>query len=112
MYLSYFDKFYDMEPYLEIDEKEWEYIKTTFDKEDVKESLAKVAMTYEIPYAEISKKDAYREYLKLKGMKHTDILVDGEWFAREGTEYTYNLNFESKQQYFRRLNAGNNTSED
>ena len=38
MYLSYFDKFYDMEPYLEIDEKEWEYIKTTFDKEDVKES--------------------------------------------------------------------------
>jgi len=110
MYLSYFDKFYDMEPYLEIDEKEWEYIKTTFDKEDVKESLAKVAMTYEIPYAEISKKDAYRDYLKLKGMKHTDILVDGEWFAREGTEYTYNLNFESKQQYFRRLNAGNNSS--
>jgi hypothetical protein len=43
-------------------------------------------------------------------MKHTDILVDGEWFAREGTEYTYNLNFEGKQQHFRRLNAGNNSS--
>ena len=110
MYLSYFDKFYDMEPYLEIDEKEWEYIKNTFDKEDVKESLAKVAMTYEIPYAEISKKDAHRDYLKLKGMKHTDILVNGEWFAREGTEYTYNLNFQGKQQYFRRLNAGNSSS--
>ena len=110
MYLEYFDKFLDMEPYLSIDEKEWEYIKNTFDKEDVKESLAKVAMTYEIPYAEISKKDAHRHYLKLKGMKHTDILVDGEWFAREGTEYTYNLNFEGKQQYFRRLNAGNNSS--
>ena len=26
MYLSYFDKFLDLEPYLEIDEKEWEYI--------------------------------------------------------------------------------------
>ena len=99
-----------MEPYLEIDEKEWEYIKNTFDKEDVKESLAKVAMTYEIPYAEISKKDAHRDYLKLKGMKHTDILVNGEWFAREGTEYTYNLNFQGKQQYFRRLNAGNSSS--
>jgi len=110
MYLSYFDKFYNMEPYLEIDEKEWEYIKNTFDKEDVKESLAKVAMTYEIPYAKISKKDAHRDYLKLKGMKHTDILVNGEWFAREGTEYTYNLNFDGKQQYFRRLNAGNNSS--
>ena len=110
MYLSYFDKFYDMEPYLSIDEKEWEHIKNTFDKEDVKESLAKVAMTYEIPYAEISKKDAHRDYLKLKGMKHTDILVNGEWFAREGTEYTYNLNFQGKQQFFRRLNAGNSSS--
>ena len=99
-----------MEPYLSIDEKEWEHIKNTFDKEDVKESLAKVAMTYEIPYAEISKKDAHRDYLKLKGMKHTDILVNGEWFAREGTEYTYNLNFQGKQQYFRRLNAGNSSS--
>ena len=110
MYLQYFDKFLGMTPYLSIDEKEWSYIKDTFEKQDVKESLAKVAMTYEIPYAEISKKDAHRHYLKLKGMKHTDILVDGEWFAREGTEYTYNLNFEGKQQYFRRLNAGNNSS--
>ena len=109
MYLQYFDKFLGMTPYLSIDEKEWSYIKDTFEKQDVKESLAKVAMTYEIPYAEISKKDAHRHYLKLKGMKHTDILVDGEWFAREGTEYTYNLNFDGKQQYFRRLNAGNNS---
>ena len=110
MYLQYFDKFLGMTPYLSIDEKEWSYIKDTFEKQDVKESLAKVAMTYEIPYAEISKKDAHRHYLKLKGMKHTDILVNGEWFAREGTEYTYNLNFDGKQQYFRRLNAGNNSS--
>jgi len=110
MYLSYFDKFYNMEPYLEIDEKEWEYIKTTFDKEDVRESLAKVAMTYPPPYMDISIKDAYRDLQKLKGMKHTDILVNGEWFAREGTEYRYDLTFEGKQQYFRRLNAGNDSS--
>ena len=110
MYLEYFDKFLNMEPYLSIDEKEWEHIKNTFDKEDVKQSLAKVAMTYEIPYAEISKKDAHRHYLKLKGMKHTDILVEGEWFAREGTEYRYGLSFEGKQQYFRRINTGNQSS--
>ena len=110
MYLEYFNKFLNMEPYLSIDEKEWEHIKNTFDKEDVKESLAKVAMTYEIPYAEISKKDAHRHYLKLKGMKHTDILVEGEWFAREGTEYRYGLSFEGKQQYFRRINTGNQSS--
>ena len=42
MYLEYFDKFKGMTPYLEIDEKEWEYIKETFEKDDVKESLAKV----------------------------------------------------------------------
>ena len=110
MYLSYFDKFYNMKPYLSIDEKEWEYIKDTFDKEDVKESLAKVAMTYEIPYAEMSVKDAHRDYLKLKGMNHNDVLVDGEWFAREGTEYRYDLTFKGKQQYFKRINTGNKAS--
>ena len=36
MYLDYFDKFYNMKPYLEINEKEWEYIKETFDKETEK----------------------------------------------------------------------------
>ena len=30
MYLSYFDKFYNMKPYLSIDEKEWEYIKPEY----------------------------------------------------------------------------------
>ena len=49
MYLEYFDKFKNMEPYLFIGEEEWEYIKRTFDKDDVKESLAKVAMEYPIP---------------------------------------------------------------
>ena len=44
MYLEYFDRFKNQEPYLEINETEWTYIKDNFDKEDVKESLAKVAM--------------------------------------------------------------------
>jgi imidazoleglycerol phosphate dehydratase HisB len=46
MYLDYFDKFYGMSPYLYIDSKEWEYIKQTFNKDDVKESLAKVAVDF------------------------------------------------------------------
>ena len=65
MYLDYFDKFYNMEPYLEIDEKEWEYIKETFDKEDVKESLARVAMTYPLPYPNLTEKSAYKDFMKL-----------------------------------------------
>jgi hypothetical protein len=110
MYLSYFDKFYDMEPYLFIDEVEWEYIKNTFDKQDVRESLAKVAMSYPPPYMDISEKDALKQLQKLKGMRHNEILVEGEWFAREGTEYRYDLTFEGKQQYFKRNNTGNDSS--
>jgi hypothetical protein len=110
MYLKYFDKFLNMKPYLSIEEEEWEYIKETFDKQDVKESLAKVAMTYEIPYAEISENDAYNDLKRLKGMRHNEILVEGEWFAREGTQYRYDLTFEGKQQYFRRINSGNDAS--
>ena len=110
MYIDYFDKFYNMKPYLEIDEKDWEYIKETFDKDDVKESLAKVAMTYPLPYPDLTEKKAYKDFQKLKGMKWNEIMVEGEWYAREGTEYTYNLNYDKKQLYFRRLNAGNEAS--
>lgn len=99
-----------MEPYLSIEEKEWEYIKNTFEKQDVRESLAKVAMTYPPPYMNISENGAYKELQKLKGMRHNDLLVDGEWFAREGTKYRYDLTFEGKQQYFKRINTGNASS--
>ena len=110
MYIDYFDKFYNMEPYLKIDEKDWEYIKETFDKEDVKESLATVAMTYPLPYPNLTEKKAWRDFQKLKGMKWNEIMVEGEWYAREGTKYSYNLNYDGKQLYFRRLNAGNDCS--
>ena len=53
MYLKYFDKFLNQEPYFHIDSEEWEHIKTTFDKDDVKESMAKVAMTYPPPFQDI-----------------------------------------------------------
>ena len=110
MYIDYFDKFYNMEPYLEIKDKDWEYIKETFDKQDVKESLATVAMTYPLPYPDLTEKRAFKDFQKLKGMKWNEIMVEGEWYAREGTEYTYNLNHDDKQLYFRRLNAGNISS--
>ena len=110
MYIDYFDKFYNMEPYLEINEKEWEYITETFDKEDVKESLATVAMTYALPDPNLTEKKAWKDFQKLKGMKWNEIKVEGEWYAREGTEYTYDLLHDGKPLYFRRLNAGNISS--
>ena len=110
MYIDYFDKFYNMKPYLQIDEKDWEYIKETFEKQDVKESLATVAMTYPLPYPDLTEKKAWKDFQKLKGMKWNEIMVEGEWYAREGTEYTYNLNYDEKQLYFRRINTGNISS--
>ena len=110
MYLEYFDRFKGMEPYLNINQHEWNYIKETFDKDDVKESLAKVAMPYPMPYAEITESDAHTELRKLKGMRHNEVLTEGEWFAREGTEYKYDLTWQGKQQYFRRVNIGNKAS--
>ena len=99
-----------MKPYLQIDEKDWEYIKETFEKQDVKESLATVAMTYPLPYPDLTEKKAWKDFQKLKGMKWNEIMVEGEWYAREGTEYTYNLNYDEKQLYFRRINTGNISS--
>ena len=68
MYQPYFDKFKNMTPYLRISSEEWSHIKSTFEVDDVKESLAEVAMTYELPYAEISEDEARKEYLSLKGI--------------------------------------------
>jgi len=110
MYIDYFDKFYNMDPYLKIDEKDWEYIKETFEKQDVKESLATVAMTYPLPYPDLTEKKAWKDFQKLKGMKWNEIMVEGEWYAREGTKYNYNLNYDDKQLYFRRINTGNISS--
>ena len=110
MYLTYFNRFKDMNSYLFINEKEWEYIKETFDKNDVKESLAVIAMDYPLPYPYITKRDAWRDFQKLKGMKWNEILVEGEWYAREGTKYKYSLIYRDRKLYFRRLNTGNDSS--
>jgi hypothetical protein len=77
MYLTYFDKFKNMTPYLHIPSEEWSHIKATFDVNDVKESLAEVAMSYELPYAEISEDEARKEYLALKGIRWNELFTEG-----------------------------------
>ena len=44
-----FKKFYNMEPYLSIDEKEWQHIITTYEKDEVVDELAKCLHTYPCP---------------------------------------------------------------
>ena len=110
MYLEYFDRFKNQEPYLEINETEWTYIKDNFDKEDVKESLAKVAMEYPLPTMEISKKDCQKDLNKLKATWCYDILKEGEWFARSEDGYETPLVYNGSQWYFSRNNTGNKAS--
>jgi hypothetical protein len=107
---DYFDKFLGMEPYLEINEEEWNYIKETFPKDYVKDKLAQIAMTYPIPYAEIDIDDARSEFMKLKGIRWNEILTEGEWFPRKAAESRYPLTYDGKQLYFSRLNTGNDAS--
>ena len=56
MYLTYFDKFRNMEPYIYIDEEEWNYIKKNFERHDIQDSLVEILADYEPPYQVISKK--------------------------------------------------------
>jgi hypothetical protein len=110
MYITYFDKFKSMTPYLTINSEEWSYIKNTFEREDVKDSLAQICMEYPLPYAEITETEARKEYLALKGTRYNELLTEGEWFPRKASDSRYPLTFRGTQQYIRRLNTGNSAS--
>ena len=104
MYLDYFDKFKNMEPYLKIDKKEWAYIKETFDRPDIQETLVEILKDYELPTQELTKKDAYKDFMKLKGIQWPDYLIKSEWYAR--SEYKWPLT----KKIIRRINRGNDAS--
>jgi len=100
----YFEKFRNMEPYFEIGEEEWTYIKENFSKEEIKESLVKILMEYKPPYMDISEKECLKDYKKLKGVKWNDLFIEKEWFAR--SEYDW----ERSNNLIKRLNVGNKAS--
>ena len=112
---EYFKQFYNMS-YFDITEEQWTHIKKTYPKNEVKLEMAKCAMTYPLPYADISEKDAYEDYMKLKGIRWNEILTEGEWFPRKAQESRYPYTYKSlsdnsyKQLYFSRLNTGNKAS--
>jgi len=90
--------------------EDWELIKETYPKDEVKEKLAEIFMRYPIPYADITEEDAYNDYLKLKGFRWNEYLKEGEWFPRKAAQTRYPLTYEGKQVYFSRVNTGNNSS--
>ena len=61
-------------------------------------------MNYDLPYMEISEKDALAEYKALKGIKWADLFVEKKWYAR--SEYEWYLS----TTLLKRLNTGNKAS--
>ena len=93
-----------MEPYFSIDETDWTYIKDTFTKDDIKESLVEVLMEYEPPYMDITEKECLTDYKRLKGVKWNDLYINKQWFAR--SEYDW----DRSDNLIKRLNVGNKAS--
>src|SRR5210317_281461 len=103
---EHFQKFYNMKPYIFIDEKEWQSIMKTYEKEDVIEELSKVLHTYRPPIPVISERQTLDSLNKLKGIRWPELLVESGWFPRNETESKYDLS----EMYFKRDNSGNNAS--
>ena len=104
--VDYFKKFYGMKPYLSIDEKEWQYIITTYEKDELVDELIKCLHTYPCPIPEITEKETLRSLNKLKSVQWMDILEYKSWFPRNERRSKYELT----NSYFKRDNSGNNVS--
>jgi hypothetical protein len=110
---DYLEQFYGMEPYLEINEEQWETIKDMYSKDEVKEKLADLCMTYPLPYQteKYTEDDCRKDYFKLKGIRWNELLIEGKkWFPRKGRESKYPLTYEGKHLLFKRYNVGNLSS--
>jgi ERCC4-type nuclease len=105
MLQEHFKKFYDMKPYLLIEEEEWKDIMQKYEKEDVVEELAKVLHTYPAPLPEITDKQTLDSLNKLKGIKHNDVLVEKRWFPRNERKSNYHLNYKDSQFLLKRNNS-------
>ena len=57
MYIKELEKF-AIEPYFFIGEDDWTKVKETYERADVQETLAEILMKYDLPYMEISEKEA------------------------------------------------------
>ena len=104
--VKYFEKFYGMEPYLTIEEDEWQHIIKSYDKDDVIDELAKCLHTYPCPIPKITEKETLKSLNKLKSVQWMDVLEYKSWFPRNERRSKYELT----NSYFKRDNSGNNAS--
>jgi hypothetical protein len=107
--MKLFDK-YRIHDFIDIPRGDWDTIKVNYDKEFIKDELASILIQYPLPLPEISEVDAKDAYLKLKGTWWNDILIEGRWFPREGSDSKFDYQFDGSQFYFKRINVGNDSS--
>ena len=67
-------------------------------------------MTYPPPYMDISEDECRKDFGKLKGTWHHDLLQEGEWFARAENGYEWPISYKGSQWYIKRNNTGNKSS--
>ena len=92
--------------------EDWELMKETYPKDEVKEKLAEIFMEYPLPYAmdKYTIEDARDDYMKLKGIRYHELIKEGQWFQRQSRESKYPLTYDGKPIYFKRYNLGNLSS--
>ena len=93
-----FEKYENLEEYPLITKEDWELIKETYPKDEVKERLAEIFMKHPLPYAtdKYTIEDARNDYMKLKGIRWNirdktvfiffgDSFVDNFFFAHSSS---------------------------
>ena len=50
--------------------------------------VLKSKLTYQLPYPNLTEKSSYKDFMKLKGMKWNEIMVEGDWYQ----EKEHNIN--------------------
>jgi hypothetical protein len=108
---DFFEKFIGMEPYLYISKDDLDYIKETWTREEASEKLARVAMTYPLPLREMTYTSARQDYMKLKGVRWNELLVEGDWFPRKSENLQYPIDYQGKMMYIKRYTIGNRASD-
>jgi hypothetical protein len=95
-----------------ISPEDWETLKESYPKDQVKEMLADLFMKYPLPYAtdKYTIEDARDDYMKLKGIRYHELIKEGKWFQRQSRESKYPLTYDGKPIYFKRYNLGNLSS--
>ena len=109
---EYFKKFIGMTPYLQINKEEWQEIKDTYQKQEVREKLAEVAMIYPPPFVITTEHDAKNEYRRLKTVRYNEMIkTDEAWFPRKSEAPKYSLEYNGTPVLIKRYNGGNKASD-